>query len=70
MVLIKFRTLMIYVDYKMKLDGVGLFVNDMPTMVRFYRDVLGFEITEGENTTRLWLQRLREKLLEQSGSES
>ena len=27
----------------MKLDGVGLFVNDMATMVRFYRDVLGFE---------------------------
>lgn len=23
----------------MKLDGVGLFVNDMQTMVRFYRDV-------------------------------
>ena len=28
----------------MKLDGFGLFVNDMPTMIRFYRDVLGFEI--------------------------
>lgn len=28
----------------MKLDGIGLFVDDMPTMVRFYRDVLGFEI--------------------------
>jgi len=33
----------------MRLDGFGLFVNDMPKMVRFYRDVLGFEITEGEN---------------------
>lgn len=33
----------------MRLEGVGLFVDDMPTMVRFYRDVLGFEITEGEN---------------------
>ena len=33
----------------MKLDGIGLFVDDMPTMVRFYRDVLGFEITEDEN---------------------
>ena len=34
----------------MKLDGVGLFVDDMPTMVRFYRDVLGFEITEKDGT--------------------
>ena len=24
----------------MKLDGFGIFVEDMPTMVRFYRDVL------------------------------
>lgn len=30
----------------MKLDGFGLFVEDMPTMVRFYRDVLGFATTE------------------------
>lgn len=28
----------------MKLDGFGLFVNDMDHMVAFYRDVLGFEI--------------------------
>lgn len=39
----------------MKLDGIGLFVNDMPTMVRFYRDVLGFEITEGENAVNVCL---------------
>lgn len=39
----------------MKLDGIGLFVNDMPTMVRFYRDVLGFEITEGENAVNVYL---------------
>lgn len=32
---------------KMRLDGLGLFVDHMPTMVRFYRDVLGFEIIEG-----------------------
>ncbi len=25
----------------MKLDGFGIFVKDMATMVRFYRDVLG-----------------------------
>ena len=34
----------------MRLDGFGLFVNDMAKMIRFYRDVLGFEIKEGENT--------------------
>ena len=39
----------------MKLDGVGLFVEDMPTMVRFYRDVLGFEIAEEENATNVYL---------------
>jgi len=39
----------------MKLDGFGLFVNDMPTMVRFYRDVLGFEIVEGENAVNVYL---------------
>ena len=39
----------------MKLDGMGIFVNDMPTMVRFYRDVLGFEITEGENAENVYL---------------
>jgi lactoylglutathione lyase len=27
-----------------KLDMIGIFVNDLPTMVEFYRDVLGFEI--------------------------
>ena len=32
----------------MKLDGVGLFVNDMGAMIRFYRDILGFEIQESE----------------------
>jgi catechol 2,3-dioxygenase-like lactoylglutathione lyase family enzyme len=32
----------------MKLDGFGLFVEDMPTMVRFYRDVLGFAIADPE----------------------
>ena len=39
----------------MKLDGFGLFVDDMPVMVRFYRDVLGFEITEGENAENVYL---------------
>ena len=39
----------------MRLDGFGLFVDDMPTMVRFYRDVLGFKITEGEDAVNVYL---------------
>ena len=39
----------------MRLDGYGLFVNDMALMIRFYRDVLGFEIKEAENTTNVYL---------------
>ena len=39
----------------MRLDGFGLFVDDMPTMVRFYRDVLGFEITVGEDAVNVYL---------------
>lgn len=41
----------------MKLDGFGIFVKDMPTMVRFYRDVLGFEIKEEENTSNVFLEK-------------
>jgi len=39
----------------MRLDGFGLFVKDMGTMIRFYRDVLGFEINEDENTSNVYL---------------
>ena len=39
----------------MKLDGFGLFVEDMPAMIRFYRDVLGFEIAEGEDAENVYL---------------
>ena len=39
----------------MKLDGFGLFVNNMEKMIRFYRDVLGFEIKEVENTSNVYL---------------
>ena len=39
----------------MKLDGSGLFVKDMATMIRFYRDVLGFEIKESEDAVNVYL---------------
>lgn len=39
----------------MKLDGFGIFVKDMATMVRFYRDVLNFGIREDENATNVYL---------------
>lgn len=39
----------------MRLDGFGLLVNDMGTMIRFYRDVLGFEIKEAEDTSNVYL---------------
>ena len=39
----------------MKLDGFGLFVNDMGAMIRFYRDVLGFEIQESEDAVNVYL---------------
>ena len=39
----------------MRLDGFGLFVEDMGRMIRFYRDVLGFEIKEDEDTSNVYL---------------
>ncbi|MGN0501823.1 MAG: VOC family protein [Ruminococcus sp.] len=39
----------------MRLDGIGLFVDDMATMIRFYRDVLGFEIKEAEDAVNVYL---------------
>lgn len=41
--------------YIMRLDGYSLFVKDMAKMIRFYRDVLGFEIKEDENTDNVYL---------------
>lgn len=41
----------------MRLDGFGIFVKDMAVMVRFYRDVLGFEIKDDENTTNVFLEK-------------
>ncbi|MBR5383023.1 MAG: VOC family protein [Clostridia bacterium] len=39
----------------MRLDGFGLLVQDMARMIRFYRDVLGFEIREKEDTENVYL---------------
>ena len=39
----------------MRLDGFGLFVDDMANMIRFYRDVLGFEIKESEDSLNVYL---------------
>lgn len=45
----------------MRLDGFGLFVEDMAKMIRFYRDVLGFEIKESEDTSNVYLVMLKMK---------
>ena len=39
----------------MRLDGFGLLVEDMAKMIRFYRDVLGFEIKEAEDANNVYL---------------
>ncbi|MDE6584153.1 MAG: VOC family protein, partial [Anaeroplasmataceae bacterium] len=36
-------------------DGIGLFVEDMPKMIKFYRDVLGFEIKEADDAVNVYL---------------
>jgi catechol 2,3-dioxygenase-like lactoylglutathione lyase family enzyme len=42
-------------EMRMRLDGFGLLVEDMASMIRFYRDVLGFEIKETEDTSNVYL---------------
>ena len=44
-----------HMEVKMRLDGFGLFVDDMAGMIRFYRDVLGFGIRETEDTSNVYL---------------
>ena len=41
----------------MILEGFGLFVEDMGRMIRFYRDVLGFEITQPEDAVNVYLKK-------------
>lgn len=41
----------------MKLDGFGVFVRDMAAMIRFYRDVLGFDIKESEDADNVYLEK-------------
>lgn len=48
---------MIKDESNMRLDGFGIFVKDMPKMIRFYRDVLGFEIKEKEDSENVYLMK-------------
>lgn len=41
----------------MKLDGFGIFVKDMAAMLRFYRDVMGFEIKESEDASNVYIEK-------------
>lgn len=40
-----------------KSDGFGIMADDMPAMIKFYRDVLGFEIKEDENASNVFLEK-------------
>lgn len=44
-------------EIKMKLDGFGLFVDNMKKMVSFYKDVLGFEIQWKEGDSNVYLMK-------------
>ena len=39
----------------MRLEGFGIFVEDMGKMISFYRDVLGFEIKEEADDSNVYL---------------
>lgn len=41
----------------MKLDGFGIFVNDLGAQINFYRDVLGFEIKETADDKNVFLEK-------------
>ena len=48
----------------MRLDGFGLLVEDMGKMIRFYRDVLGFEIKEAEDASNVYIADPEGNLIE------
>ena len=41
----------------MKLDGFGIFVEDLETQIAFYRDVLGFDIKETAEDGNVFLEK-------------
>lgn len=41
----------------MKLDGFGIFVNDLGAMIGFYREVLGFEIRDTAEDGNVFLEK-------------
>ena len=41
----------------MKLDGFGIFVNDLAAQIEFYREVLGFEIKETAEDCNVFLEK-------------
>lgn len=41
----------------MKLDGFGIFVEDLAAMISFYREVLGFEIKESAEDKNVFLEK-------------
>ncbi|MDE6727534.1 MAG: VOC family protein [Oscillospiraceae bacterium] len=41
----------------MKLDGFGIFVNDLEAQIKFYQDVLGFEIKETAADKNVFLEK-------------
>lgn len=41
----------------MKLDGFGIFVNDLEAQIKFYQDVLGFEIKETADDKNVFLEK-------------
>lgn len=41
----------------MKLDGFGIFVEDLGAQIAFYRDVLGFEIKENASDKNVFLEK-------------
>lgn len=41
----------------MKLDGFGIFVNDLAAQIKFYREVLGFEIKQTAEDRNVFLEK-------------